>query len=45
MKKIIIICLILISVSFSVNAQDADALVKKVKAKLEQVNNYVAEGK
>jgi hypothetical protein len=45
MKKIIIVCISLIVLSFSVNAQDADALVKKVKAKLEQVNDYVAEGK
>jgi hypothetical protein len=33
------------TVSFSAIAQDADALVKKIKTKLEQVNNYIAEGK
>jgi hypothetical protein len=33
------------TVSFSASAQDADALVKKIKTKLEQVNNYIAEGK
>jgi hypothetical protein len=45
MKKIIIVCLSFIGFSFNLNAQDADVLVKKVKAKLEQVNDYVAEGK
>jgi hypothetical protein len=45
MKKIITTCLILMTVSFSASAQDADALVKKIKTKLEQVNNYIAEGK
>lgn len=45
MKKIIIACVAFITLSFSANAQDADALLKKVKAKLEQVNDYVAEGK
>ena len=45
MKKIITVCISLIVLSINVNAQDADALVKKVKAKLEQVNDYVAEGK
>ncbi len=45
MKKIIIVCLSFIVLLSNVNAQDADALVKKVKAKLEQVNDYVAEGK
>ena len=45
MKKILIVCLSFIGFSFNLNAQDADVLVKKVKAKLEQVNDYVAEGK
>ncbi len=44
MKKIITACLLLLNISFA-NAQNADALIKKVKAKLEQVNDYVAEAK
>ena len=45
MKKNIIICLVLIVVSVKGTAQNIDALILKVKAKLEQVNDYVAEGK
>ena len=45
MKKIIIVWLSFIGFSFNLNAQDPDVLVKKVKAKIEQVNDYVAEGK
>ena len=44
MQKIITFFLLLSCISI-VNAQNADVLVKKVKAKLEQVNDYIAEGK
>ena len=43
MKKIFYT--ILMFTSFTATAQNADALVKKAKAKLEQVNDYVAEAK
>ena len=45
MKKNIIICLVFIVVSVKAVAQNVDVLIQKVKAKLEQVNDYVAEGK
>jgi outer membrane lipoprotein-sorting protein len=44
MKKIIISIVLTIAFINS-KAQNADLLIKKVKAKLEQVNDYVAEGK
>lgn len=39
--------MVLLSVSFTFNtqAQDVNALIKQVKDKLDQVNNYVAEGR
>lgn len=37
--------LFVFSFSFAVNAQDMTALVQKVKAKLDLVNDYVADGK
>ncbi len=45
MKKIIAACLLFV-ISLNVMAADTpEALIQKVKAKLEQVNDYVAEGK
>jgi outer membrane lipoprotein-sorting protein len=43
MKKILFLLFIL-SLSFAASAQDMTELIKKVKAKLDQVNDYVAEG-
>src|SRR6478735_8795608 len=43
MKKILFLLFIL-SLSFAASAQDMAELIKKVKAKLDQVNDYVAEG-
>src|SRR5678809_594257 len=43
MKKISLLFFI-ISLSFATSAQDMTDLIKKVKAKLDQVNDYVAEG-
>jgi len=43
MKKISLLFFI-ISLSFAASAQDMTELIKKVKAKLDQVNDYVAEG-
>jgi hypothetical protein len=45
MKKIIIAFLSLIALNTNLTAQNADALVNKVRAKLEQVNDYVADAK
>ncbi len=45
MRKITILFLLLLTFHNNSSAQDADALVKKVRAKLEQVNDYVADGK
>lgn len=45
MKKTLFILLSSIFCQLSSPAQDATALVKKVKAKLDKVNDYVAEGK
>src|SRR3954464_14103477 len=45
MKKIILILLSFAFCQLSLEAQDITALIKKVKAKLDQVNDYVAEGK
>ena len=45
MKKIIFALVFLLSFNTNIQAQNADALVKKVRAKLEQVNDYVAEAK
>jgi outer membrane lipoprotein-sorting protein len=43
MKKFSLLFFI-ISLSFAASAQDMTELIKKVKAKLDQVNDYVAEG-
>jgi outer membrane lipoprotein-sorting protein len=45
MKKILLIALSTIVCQLSAHSQDASALIKKVKAKLDKVNDYVAEGK
>lgn len=45
MKKIIIACLCFITLSTNIKAQNADALINKVRAKLELVNDYTAEAK
>ncbi|MFY7965311.1 MAG: LolA family protein [Chitinophagaceae bacterium] len=45
MKKILIALLCLMLLNTNLIAQNADELVKKVRAKLEQVNDYVAEAK
>lgn len=45
MKKIIIVLLCSIVINTSLIAQNADELIKKVRAKLEQVTDYVAEAK
>lgn len=45
MKKILFILLSSVICQLSSRAQNADALIKKVKAKLDKVNDYVAEGK
>ena len=44
MKSLLTI-FILITLQFSASAQDVTALVNKVKAKLDVVNDYVADGK
>lgn len=36
---------IIIAITFSAKAQEADALIQKLKIKMEQVNNYEASGK
>ena len=45
MKKIVMACLCLITFSINIKAQNADALINKVRAKLELVNDYTAEAK
>ncbi len=45
MKKIIFLLLSSVIFQLASTAQDATALVKKVKAKLDKVNDYVAEGR
>ncbi|MCX6209399.1 MAG: hypothetical protein NTZ59_07790 [Bacteroidetes bacterium] len=45
MKKIIIVCFSIIICLNSMAAETPEALIQKVKTKLEQVNDYVAEGK
>lgn len=45
MKKIIIACLCFITLSTNIKEQNADALINKVRAKLELVNDYTAEAK
>ena len=45
MKKILFILLSSIICQLASKAQNADFLIKKVKAKLDQVNDYVAEGR
>ena len=44
MKRVLIITLAFISFHIAVFSQDVTALVNKVKAKLDKVNDYVAEG-
>ncbi len=44
MKNILLAILVVISSSSQLLAQDADALIKRVKAKLDKVNDYVAVG-
>lgn len=45
MKRIIFILLSTVIFQLSSSGQDANALIKKVKAKLDKVSDYVAEGK
>ncbi len=45
MKKLLFILLSSLICQLSSKAQNADALIKKVKAKLDKVNDYVAEGR
>src|SRR4051812_9729320 len=45
MKKIIFLLLSSVACQFSLSAQDANMLIQKLKAKLDKVNDYVAEGK
>jgi outer membrane lipoprotein-sorting protein len=45
MKKLLLISLSTVVCQLSAYSQDASALIKKVKAKLDKVNDYVAEGK
>jgi len=42
MKRLVIFSL-MITFSFAASAQDMTALISKVKAKLDQVNDYTAE--
>lgn len=44
MKKSIIIIAACVLYQLTASAQDANALIKRVKAKLDKVNDYVAEG-
>ncbi len=44
MKRLLITAVAFVSIQFSAFSQDMTALVNKVKAKLDQVNDYVAEG-
>jgi outer membrane lipoprotein-sorting protein len=44
MKKILVVLLVVCAV-FDSKAQDMTALINKVKAKMDQVNDYTAEGK
>lgn len=44
MKKLVILILLLVASQITTSAQEANALLKKVKAKLDKVNDYVAEG-
>lgn len=43
MKRLVILSLVIVF-SFAASAQDMTALINKVKAKLDQVNDYTAEG-
>jgi outer membrane lipoprotein-sorting protein len=45
MKKLILLFIVCTAFSFNTNAQDMMELVKKAKAKIDAVNDYVAEGK
>ena len=44
MKRLLITAVAFVSIQFSAFSQDMTALVNKVKDKLDQVNDYVAEG-
>ena len=44
MKRLLITAVAFLSIQFSAFSQDMTALVNKVKAKLDQVNDYIAEG-
>lgn len=44
MKRLLITAVAFLSIQFSAFCQDMTVLVNKVKAKLDQVNDYVAEG-
>lgn len=44
MKKLIILSLLICCFLFGAFAQDESTLINKVKAKIEQVNDYIAEG-
>ena len=44
MKRLLITAVAFVSIQISAFSQDMTALVNKVKAKLDQVNDYVAEG-
>lgn len=44
MKKILVLITVFITQLLTAHAQDMTELVKKVKAKLDQVNDYVADG-
>jgi len=44
MKRLLITAVAFLSIQFTAFSQDMTALVNKVKAKLDQVNDYVAEG-
>ncbi|WP_018615148.1 LolA family protein [Segetibacter koreensis] len=45
MKKIIFVFLSSLICHFSTSAQDVNSLIKKVRSKLDKVNDYIAEGK
>src|SRR6476619_3154082 len=45
MKKVALVLLACIACQLSSTAQDVNDLIRKVKSKLDKVNDYVAEGK
>ncbi len=45
MHKIILLLLASVIIHASAFSQDATGLIKKVKAKLDKVNDYIAEGR